>query len=52
MTTSDDKITCIKCGRSRKAEAEFFMMRDGKRYNMCKDCLCQHVKNDDPETFK
>ena len=45
-----EKITCSKCGRTRQ-ETEFFKMRDGTRYDMCKDCLCQYIDNNKPETF-
>ena len=45
-----EKLVCEKCGRLRP-ETEFFKMKDGNRYNMCKDCLCQYIDNTKPETF-
>lgn len=45
-----ERITCRKCGRER-AETEFIKMRDGTRYDVCKDCLCQYIDNKDPSTF-
>ena len=45
-----EKITCTKCGRVR-AETDFFKMKTGNRYDMCKDCLCQYIDNTKPETF-
>lgn len=45
-----EKITCSKCGRIR-TETEFFTQRNGERYPMCKDCLCQYIDNTKPETF-
>lgn len=43
--------TCTKCGRTLK-ETEFFKMKTGGRYELCKDCLCQYIDNRKPETFK
>lgn len=43
--------TCTKCGRTLK-ETEFFKMKTGNRYELCKDCLCQYIDNRKPETFK
>lgn len=45
------KITCIKCGRA-KEEREFFKMRTGDRYPLCKDCLTMYIDNRKPSTFK
>ena len=46
-----NEITCIKCGRT-KAEREFFKLRTGDRYPLCKDCLTMYVDNRKPSTFK
>lgn len=43
--------TCNKCGRTLK-ETEFFKMKTGNRYDLCKDCLCQYIDNRKPDTFK
>ena len=45
-------MTCEKCGRSRPATKEFFKMKTGDRYPMCKACLTEHIDNNDPTTFK
>ena len=45
-----EKLMCTKCGRLRP-ETEFFKMKTGSRYEMCKDCLCQYIDNTDPQTF-
>lgn len=44
-------MVCSKCGKEKR-EAEFFKMKNGTRYNLCKTCLTMHVDNRDPETFK
>lgn len=49
MTTYEKK-TCKKCGKVRK-ETEFFKMKTGNRYDLCKECLCANIKNDQPDTF-
>lgn len=46
-----NEITCIKCGRSKK-DREFFKLRTGDRYPLCKDCLTMYVDNRKPSTFK
>lgn len=43
--------TCSKCGRTLK-ETDFFKMKTGNRYDLCKDCLCQYIDNRKPDTFK
>lgn len=45
-----EKKICVKCGKLR-AETEFFKQKDGNRCDLCKDCLCEHVDNTNPETF-
>lgn len=47
---SDERITCSKCGRTRRA-AEYFVLKNGEYCDMCKDCLCMYIDNQDPETF-
>ena len=42
--------TCTKCGRSLK-EVDFFKLKTGERYDLCKDCLCQYIDNRKPDTF-
>ena len=44
------KKICAKCGRE-KVETDFFKTPSGERYDLCKDCLCMHIDNRDPDTF-
>ena len=44
------KKKCEKCGRSLR-ETEFFKMKSGERYRLCKDCLTQYIDNRDKSTF-
>ena len=44
------KKKCEKCGRSLR-ETEFFKMKSGERYRLCKDCLTQYIDNRDRSTF-
>ena len=44
------KKKCEKCGRSLR-ETEFFKMKSGERYKLCKDCLTQYIDNRDKSTF-
>ena len=44
------KKKCEKCGRSLR-ETEFFKMKSGERYKLCKDCLTQYIDNRDRSTF-
>lgn len=45
-------LSCTKCGRSKPATKQFFKMKTGERYPICKVCLTEHIDNNDPETFK
>lgn len=47
---TDDKITCVKCGRERRA-VDYFLYKDGTYSDMCKDCLCMYIDNQKPDTF-
>lgn len=44
-------MTCAKCGKTKK-ETDFFKMKDGHRFELCKSCLTQNVDNRKPSTFK
>lgn len=44
------KKKCEKCGRTLR-ETEFFKMKTGERYRLCKDCLTQYIDNRDRKTF-
>ena len=49
-TTPKKKCTCSRCKKTM-SEIKFYTMPDGTRDTMCKDCLCAHVKNFEPDTF-
>ena len=44
------KYTCKRCGRTL-SELKFYKHADGSPDEYCKDCLCAHINNFDPETF-
>lgn len=44
------KYTCSRCNKTL-SEIKFYTHRDGTRDEYCKDCLCAHINNFDPETF-
>lgn len=44
------KYTCTRCKKTL-SEIKFYNHRDGTKDELCKDCLCAHVNNFDPETF-
>ena len=44
------KLTCEKCGRTMD-ELKFYTYKNGKKTEMCKDCLTMHIDNYDPNTF-
>ena len=44
------KYTCEKCGRTMD-ELKFYTYKDGRKTEMCKDCLTMHIDNFDPSTF-
>ena len=46
-----DRKLCVKCGRE-KPEKDFFKQKDGERCDFCKDCLCENIDNNNPETIK
>ena len=33
------------------SEIKFYTHKDGSKDDMCKDCLCAHVNNFEPDTF-
>lgn len=45
------KMRCAKCG-SEMSAVNFYRHRDGQYDDMCKQCLCMHVNNFQPETFE
>ena len=42
---------CSKCGRVKTMD-RFFASKRGEKDDICKECLLEHVDNNDPETFK
>ena len=44
------KITCEKCGRT-KQDTHFYTYKDGRKTQMCKDCLTMHINIWQPDTF-
>lgn len=48
---SSDRQTCVKCGKSKRISADFFILKNKEPCDMCKDCLTMYIDNKDPETF-
>lgn len=46
----NEKLVCQKCNRMLKAD-NFYTYKDGKKTELCKNCLTLHIDNFDPETF-
>ena len=44
------KYTCSRCKKTL-SEVKFYTHKDGKKDEMCKDCLCAHINNFEPDTF-
>ena len=44
------KYTCSRCKKTM-SEIKFYTHKDGTKDEMCKDCLCAHVNNFEPDTF-
>jgi len=44
------KYTCSRC-RKTLSEIKFYTHKDGSRDEMCKECLCAHIDNFNPDTF-
>ena len=49
-TEAKKKYTCSRCGKTL-SEIKFYKHQDGSPDEMCKDCLCAHINNFDPNTF-
>lgn len=47
---TDDRIVCSKCGKAKRP-ADFFLLKNSEPCDMCKDCLCMYIDNQNPETF-
>jgi hypothetical protein len=42
--------TCEKCGKTMD-EAKFYTYRDGRKTELCKECLTMHINNFEPDTY-
>ena len=49
--TAVEMKTCPKCGKTKKADVDFYKRKDGSRTDLCKSCLTMHIDNFDPDTF-
>lgn len=49
-TEQKKKYTCSRCKKTM-SELKFYTYKDGTKVEMCKDCLCAHVNNFEPDTF-
>ena len=49
-TEPKKKYTCTRCKKTM-SELKFYSLRNGEKDNICKECLCAHVNNFEPETF-
>ena len=49
-TAPKKKYTCSRCKKTM-SEIKFYTHKDGSKDDMCKDCLCAHVNNFEPDTF-
>lgn len=49
-TAVKQKCTCSRCKKTM-SEIKFYTHPDGSKDEMCKDCLCAHVNNFEPDTF-
>ena len=49
-TAPKKKCTCSRCKKTM-SDIKFYTHKDGSKDDMCKDCLCAHVNNFEPDTF-
>ena len=42
---------CQKCGKMMDENAKFYQYKDGRKTELCKNCLTMHIDNFDPTTF-
>lgn len=50
MAEAKKKYTCSRCKKTM-SELKFYTYKDGSKVEMCKDCLCAHVNNFEPDSF-
>lgn len=44
------QLYCEKCRRTMQ-DTNFYQYKDGKKAELCKNCMTMHINNFDPETF-
>jgi hypothetical protein len=44
------KLRCSNCGRDLE-ETNFYTYKDGKKTEMCKQCMTLHIDNFNPDSF-
>lgn len=49
-TEPKKKYLCSRCKKTM-SETKFYTYKNGDKVEMCKDCLCAHVNNFEPDTF-
>lgn len=49
-TAAKKKYTCTRCKKTM-SEIKFYTYKDGSKVEICKDCLCAHINNFEPDTF-
>ena len=49
-TEPKKKYTCSRCKKTM-SEIKFYTHKDGTKDEMCKDCLCAHINNFEPDTY-
>ena len=50
MAELKKKYRCSRCNKTL-SETRFYTYRDGTKVELCKDCLCAHVNNFQPDSF-
>lgn len=50
MAELKKKYRCSRCNKTL-SETRFYTYRDGSKVELCKDCLCAHVNNFQPDSF-
>ena len=50
MAEVKKKYHCSRCNKTL-GETRFYTYRDGSKVELCKDCLCAHVNNFEPDSF-
>jgi hypothetical protein len=48
--TPSKKCYCTRCKKTM-SENKFYTYKDGSKVELCKECLCAHVNNFEPDTY-